>query len=146
MKLYMLTFMKTDMQTLTPNQAAKAADCSRPTIMAALKSGALAGVKSNKGWQIDPEALERWIASRTRRKLQKNHGKPPEPDMYADMKLTMQTDMQVQIQELHHKVGKLEGTLDAQNRLLERVEAENEALTRQLSEERSKGFLRRLFS
>lgn len=50
---------------LTPAQAAQRAKVSRGTIMNALKSRALIGVRDNKNrWKIDPENLSKWMADR----------------------------------------------------------------------------------
>jgi hypothetical protein len=50
---------------LTPQQAADQAHCGRSSIMRALMSQELHGVRDNKGvWRIAPEELARWMASR----------------------------------------------------------------------------------
>ncbi len=52
---------------LTPAQAAKRAGVSRPTINRALKSLKLTGRRDNQNrWQIVPEDLDAWSASRGR--------------------------------------------------------------------------------
>ena len=51
--------------TLTPKQAADRAKVSRGTIMNALKDGSLTGFRDNRNhWQIHPEKLSEWMASR----------------------------------------------------------------------------------
>lgn len=50
---------------LTPQQAAERASVSRATIVRALQSHALHGIRGNDGrWNIDPEALDSWSAHR----------------------------------------------------------------------------------
>ena len=50
---------------LTPQQAADQAQCGRSSIMRALASQELQGLRDNKGvWRIAPEELARWVASR----------------------------------------------------------------------------------
>ncbi len=52
---------------LTPEQAARRAGVSRPTINRALKSLELAGRRDNQNrWQIAPDDLDAWSASRGR--------------------------------------------------------------------------------
>ena len=52
-------------QRLTPQQAADRARVSRATIVRALQSHALQGIRGNDGrWNIDTEALDRWNALR----------------------------------------------------------------------------------
>lgn len=52
--------------SITPQQAADKAGVSRPTIMLAIKSGSLVARRANSGnkWQIEEEALERWMRDR----------------------------------------------------------------------------------
>lgn len=51
--------------TLTPQQAAIRAKVSRGTIMNALKDGSLTAFRDNRNrWQINPEDLAKWLASR----------------------------------------------------------------------------------
>lgn len=50
---------------LTPQQAADQAHCGRSSIMRALTSQEIHGVRDNKGiWRIAPEELARWMTSR----------------------------------------------------------------------------------
>ena len=50
---------------LTPQQAADQAQCGRSSIMRALASQEIHGIRDNKGiWRIAPEELARWMASR----------------------------------------------------------------------------------
>lgn len=50
---------------LSPKQAAARVGCGRSSVMRALKSGALAGIRDNENrWQIDPDALSRWAGQR----------------------------------------------------------------------------------
>jgi excisionase family DNA binding protein len=50
---------------LTPQQAADRAGCGRSSVMRALKSGRLPGIRDNENrWQIDPDAVDRWAGQR----------------------------------------------------------------------------------
>lgn len=50
---------------LTPKQAADRAGCGRSSVMRALKSGRLPGIRDNENrWQIDPDAVDRWAGQR----------------------------------------------------------------------------------
>jgi len=52
--------------TLTPQQAAARAKVSRGTIMNAINDGSLIAFRDNRNrWQIQPDHLSRWLASRT---------------------------------------------------------------------------------
>lgn len=52
------------MATLTPNEAAKAAHVTRGTIMNAIKALKLKANRNNRGWQIDRDSFDSWLASR----------------------------------------------------------------------------------
>lgn len=50
---------------LTPNEAAKVAKVSRPTIMKSISDKALHAIRDNKNrWQISEDALQEWMQGR----------------------------------------------------------------------------------
>lgn len=52
-------------RSLTPEQAAKRANCGRSSIMRALKNGDLPGTRDNRNrWKIDPQDVDRWSQNR----------------------------------------------------------------------------------
>lgn len=56
------------MNTLTPQQAAAKAGVGRTTIVRALSSGELRGIRDNRNrWKIDADELSTWLSTRTDR-------------------------------------------------------------------------------
>lgn len=60
-----VTVQRMDTRTLSPKQAAVRAGCGRTSIVRALSSGHLRGIRDNEGhWQIEPEVLDDWLSMR----------------------------------------------------------------------------------
>lgn len=90
---------------LSPAQAAKNSGVSRTTIMNAIKSGALTAIRTNSGWNIDPDDLAKWAS-------------PPD-------KTFMQSESQV-VTELRLELAGLRGELKGKTELVDLLKSQLE--------------------
>ncbi len=132
---------------LTPDQAARRAGCGRSSVMRALTSGQLHGVRANTGrWRISSDELERWISDRPASEPVTTDQKPARPDL-ADMNqvesLRKERDearieaatLRVELNQFHERLTETAAHLN--QRLLD-IQVEREREVTQLREDRDR--------
>lgn len=124
---------------LSPRQAAERAGCGRSSIMRALSSGQLRGIRDNEGrWQIEPEAVDDWMSMRRSPDRQS-------PDMTTGHPMVTLSDTPETLAKLAAAEAKIEG-LEARVEDLKQDRDEWRRQAQQLaSEARPVGIFARLF-
>ena len=148
---------------------------SRPTIMKALKSGALSGEQdpATKKWKIEASEADRWASTKKRRRTAASvPDAVPDQSKLIDAMKDQVRQLQAQIDVKDEQIKTAQATIDKQTLLLEHqqktaetelVKKEMEQLTaqlktqaeqskeqvsrleEQLKEQRNRGFFQRLF-
>lgn len=120
-------------RNLSPNAAAKMTGISRSAIMRALANKSLFAIRDNKNrWQIDPDDLEKWVASR--------------PDTLAQVRSDTETvpDLSGELAASQTEVRLLREQLDDTKTDRDAWRSQAEALSRTIGEGRT-SFWSRMF-
>ena len=102
---------------LTPQKAADHAGVSRPSIMAAIKSGKLKASRTNKSWLIAPEDLEEWMQGR-RIRMHEGSMKDDMPE-HEDLHAAEVSGLKIELAQLKGQISGKDELIDQLRRDLE---------------------------
>lgn len=132
-------------QNLTPAEAAKRAKCGRSSIMRALDSKELKGIRDNRNrWKITTQDLDEWAKNRPdTNRSQPVTSQNKNPDTPQDSS-EMHAELAVLKAKVENLAARLSDTQKERDRYAELLAQTSENLTKAL-EAQPRGFLARIF-